>query len=258
MGEIREDLLRPLPILLGTADRDRAAFSDGARSVTYAELSETSALLATALGTARGDRVLLHVGGRVEYVEFLLAAVRAAAVGVPVSVRATEAEVAAVADDPGAVLLVTEARHAELARRLTASRPHLRVLFVEDTPPPGSGAPRDDLGLDDPAWLLYTSGTTGRPKGVLTTQRSVLWSTAAGYVPMFGLTQNDTILWPLPPHHAYALSLAVLGTIAVGAHTRFTERLSAEVLAEHPGCVLATYAALRQEIRGPVVRRACA
>jgi acyl-coenzyme A synthetase/AMP-(fatty) acid ligase len=141
--------------------------------------------------------------------------VRAAAVGVPVSVRATEAEVAAVADDPGAVLLVTEARHAELARRLTASRPHLRVLFVEDAPPPGSGAPRDDLGLDDPAWLLYTSGTTGRPKGVLTTQRSVLWSTAAGYVPMFGLTQDDTILWPLPPHHAYALSLAVLGTIAV-------------------------------------------
>ncbi|MFJ1766873.1 SDR family NAD(P)-dependent oxidoreductase [Amycolatopsis sp. NPDC088138] len=257
MGEIREDLLRPLPILLGTADRDRTAFSDGTRTVTYGELDRTSGRLATALGVDRGDRVLLHAGSRVEYVEFLLAVVRAAAVGVPVSARATEAELAAVADDSGAVLLVTEARHADLARRLAASRPHLRVLFVEDAPPPGSGAPRDDLGLGEPAWLLYTSGTTGRPKGVLTTQRAMLWSTAAGYVPLFGLARDDTILWPLPLHHAYALSLAVLGTIAVGAHTRLTERCSAELLAEHPGCVLAgvpaTYAGLRQEIRGPVV-----
>ncbi|MEA5367334.1 type I polyketide synthase [Amycolatopsis sp., V23-08] len=257
MGEIREDLLRPLPILLGTADRERPAFSDGTREVTYGELARTSGQLATALGVARGDRVLLHVGSRVEYVEFLLAVVRAAAVGVPVSVRATEAELAAVADDSGAVLLVTEARHADLARRLAASRPQLRVVFVEDDLAQGTGAPRDDLGLDDPAWLLYTSGTTGRPKGVLTTQRAMLWSTAAGYVPMFGLARDDTILWPLPLHHAYALSLAVLGTIATGAHTRLTERLSAELLAEHPGCVLAgvpaTYAGLRPEIRGPVV-----
>ncbi|MDT7799194.1 MAG: hypothetical protein QOI78_2627 [Actinomycetota bacterium] len=56
MGEIREDLLRPSPALPGTADRERAAFSDGTRTVTYGELAQISGRLSTALGVARGDR----------------------------------------------------------------------------------------------------------------------------------------------------------------------------------------------------------
>ncbi|WP_103343185.1 beta-ketoacyl synthase N-terminal-like domain-containing protein [Amycolatopsis sp. CA-126428] len=253
MEEIRAEFLRPLLTSLSAHPADRPAFSDGRRTLTYGELAGASADLAAALGVSRGDRVLIHVGNRVEFVVSLLAVLRAAAVGVPVSVRSTEAELAHFADDSGATLLITEARHAEPARRL---RPGLRVLFVEE-PPPAAGPPRDDLGLDEPAWLLYTSGTTGRPKGVLLSQRAVLWSTAAAYVPVFGIEAGDTVVWPLPLHHAYALSLAFTTTIALGAHTRLADGCSPELLAQHPGCVLAgvpaTYLRLRQEADGPVV-----
>jgi acyl transferase domain-containing protein/acyl-CoA synthetase (AMP-forming)/AMP-acid ligase II/acyl carrier protein len=242
---------------------DRPAFTDSRRTLTYGELLSGTGLLATGLGVARGDRVLIHIGSRVEFVEYCLAVLRSAAVGVPVSVRSTETELSYYADDSGATLLITEARHAAMARRLCEQRPHLRVLIVEDGPTvaPGSpGAPEspgDDLGMDEPAWLLYTSGTTGPQKGVLTTQRAMLWSAAACYGPMLGLSEHDTILWPLPLHHCFALSLAFVGTVAIGAHTRIADGDLASLLAEHPGCVLAgvpaTYLQLTHETRGVAV-----
>jgi len=240
MGSIREDLLRPLLTSLRSHDADRPAFSDGRRTVTYGDLSRDTGRL----DVERGERVLLHIGNRVEFAEYLLATLRSAAIAVPVSVRATEAELSYIARDSGATLIVTEARNAELARRT-----NLRTVVVEDGP--AFGPPRDDLGVDEPAWLLYTSGTTGRPKGVLTTQRAMLWSTAACYATTFGLSDQDTLLWSLPMHHAYALSLAILGSITVGAHTRIADGNLEQLLAEHPGAVLAgvptTYLQLRRE-----------
>ncbi|MEV6922760.1 SDR family NAD(P)-dependent oxidoreductase, partial [Amycolatopsis sp. NPDC051106] len=255
MDHLQAGIVRPLTAALSAHPADRPAYSDGTRTITYGRLAARSAEYAAALGVARGDRVLVHVGSRVEFAEHLLAVLRASAVGVPVSTRATEAELAHIADDSGATLLITEKRHAELAHRLGESR-GLRVVFVEDPPERTARPPRDDLALDEPAWLLYTSGTTGRPKGVLLSQRAMLWTTAACYVPMYGLTADDTLLWPLPTHHAYALSLAFVTTIAVGSHTRFAEGLSPELFAAHPGCVLAgvpaTYLRLRQEYDGPL------
>jgi acyl transferase domain-containing protein/acyl-CoA synthetase (AMP-forming)/AMP-acid ligase II/acyl carrier protein len=246
---------------------DRPAFTDSRRTLTYGELLTGSGLLATGLGVARGDRVLIHIGSRVEFAEYCLAVLRSAAVGVPVSVRSTETELSYYADDSGATLLITEARHTAMAQRLREQRPHLRVLIVEDgptptpKPKPGSpgspGSPGDDLGMDEPAWLLYTSGTTGPQKGVLTTQRAMLWSAAACYGPMLGLSEHDTILWPLPLHHCFALSLALVGTVAIGAHTRIADGDLPSLLAEHPGCVLAgvpaTYLQLTHESRGVTV-----
>ncbi|MGW5743994.1 beta-ketoacyl synthase N-terminal-like domain-containing protein [Amycolatopsis sp. NPDC003861] len=252
MEEIRTEFIQPLLTSLSAHPADRPAYSDGRRTLTHGELARASAELAAGLGVSRGDRVLIHVGSRVEFVVALLAVLRAAAIGVPVSARSTDAELAHLADDSGATLLITEARHASAAERLG-----LRVLFVEDPPPAEAGPPRDDLGLDEPAWLLYTSGTTGRPKGVLLSQRAMLWSTAACYVPVFGIEAADTVVWPLPLHHAYALSLAFTATIALGAHTRLADGCSPELLAEYPGCVLAgvpaTYHRLHQEADGPVV-----
>ncbi|MFC3453248.1 SDR family NAD(P)-dependent oxidoreductase [Amycolatopsis speibonae] len=254
MTEIRGGPLRPLVTLLRELPSDRPAFTDEYRTLTFGELLDSSGRLATGLGIARGDRVLIHLGGRVEFAEYCLAVLRAGGVGVPASARSTAAELTRIADDSGAVLLVTEARHAAAVREVQAERPRLRVVFVEDEPMPSQGEPRDDLGLDESAWLLYTSGTTGRPKGVLTTQRAVLWSSAACYGPMYGITGEDTLLWPLPLHHAYALSLAFAGTIALGTHTRIVGHDLREALTAYPGGVLAgvpaTFLNLRQEVRG--------
>ncbi|GAA3438142.1 hypothetical protein GCM10018954_077580 [Kutzneria kofuensis] len=69
---------------MGHHDADRPAVSDGRRTLTYGELRGTGCL-----DVERGDRVLIHIGNRVEFVEYLLAALRSAAIAVPVSVRAT-------------------------------------------------------------------------------------------------------------------------------------------------------------------------
>ncbi|MFE2941310.1 SDR family NAD(P)-dependent oxidoreductase [Streptomyces sp. NPDC059255] len=292
MSVVREELIRPLVVSLSGHPADRPAFTDSRRTVTYGDLLSVSGALATGLGVVRGDRVLIHIGSRVDFIEYGLAVLRAGAVGVPVSTRSTEAELRHYADDSGATLFITEARHAATARRLCEGRPGLRVLIVEEGPAtepgsaapgssdpepsdpvsaapgsaaPGSAAPAsaaaeasaDGLGLDEPAWLLYTSGTTGPQKGVLTTQRAMLWSAAACYGPMLGLSEQDTILWPLPLHHCYGMSLAFVGTVTLGAHTRIAEGDLAPLLAEHPGCVLAgvpaTYLRLGQETRGVAV-----
>jgi acyl-coenzyme A synthetase/AMP-(fatty) acid ligase len=64
----------------------------------------------------------------------------------------------------------------------------------------------DTLGLEDPAWMLYTSGITHRPKGMLSTQRAALWSVAACHAPIFGLSSGDRLLWPLPLFHSFSHS----------------------------------------------------
>ncbi|MFJ2570892.1 type I polyketide synthase [Streptomyces halstedii] len=84
----------------------------------------------------------------------------------------------------------------------------------------------DDLGLDEVAWLLYTSGSTGLPKGVLSTQRNRLSSVASGFVAVLGLSADDHLLWPLPLHHAMGQVLCVLGVTATGASAMILPRFS--------------------------------
>ncbi|WP_264349340.1 type I polyketide synthase [Streptomyces milbemycinicus] len=273
MAEVRSELIRALPGMLKEhAERtgDKIAFQDVRRAVGYSDLEQRTGRLAghlARLGVRPGDRVALHLGNRVEQVESRLAVLRAGAVGVPLDPGAADVELEYFLDDSGAVAIVTEETLLPRVARLAAGRPELRVVVAgTDELPAGApdGAvvfeelartdpglePRDDLGLDEPAWILYTSGTTGQSKGVVTTQRAALWSVAAGYVPSYGLESSDRLLWPLPMFHTYAHSLCVLGVIAVGASAYLLDRgvrgtrsaggaNLAEALAEQPCTVLA-------------------
>ncbi|TWF82533.1 type I polyketide synthase [Kitasatospora viridis] len=236
-----DDPVRPLPELLKRhAERsaERVAFHDFSRGVSYAELERRTGRLGGWLaraGVGRGDRVALVLGNCVELVEGCLAVLRAGAVGVLLDPRSSDAELDYFLTDSGVSALITDPAHLAQLSRLGPARRGLHTLLTGTDPIP-SHAPdgtvhfetaatadgaeaRDDLGLDDPAWLLYTSGTTHRPKGVLSTQRGALWSVAACYAPIFGLSPADRMLWPLPLFHSFGHSLAILGTTAVGAST---------------------------------------
>ncbi|MCX5205414.1 type I polyketide synthase [Streptomyces sp. NBC_00237] len=261
MAEVRDDLIRAVPgVLKAHAERrgDRTAFADARRVVTYRELESRTARLAghlAGLGVRPGERVALHLGNRVEWVESCLAVLRAGAVGVALDPGAAEAELAYFLDDCGAVAIVTEEASLPRVARLAAGRPRLRVVVVggaggglagsvayEELMRTEPGLPaRDDLGLDDPAWIHYTSGTTGTGKGVVSSQRAWLWSVASAYVPLWGLGPEDQLLCPLPLFHAYAHSLCVLGVVAVGAGAYLLERGAsvAEAVAEGEFSVLA-------------------
>ncbi|MCA6091440.1 type I polyketide synthase [Streptomyces sp. SCA3-4] len=296
MAEIRDELIRAVPgVLKAHAARagGKTAFQDARRGVTYRELEERTCRLAghlVRLGICRGDRVALLLGNRVEAVESFLAVLRAGAVGVPLDPGAADAELAYFLDDSGAVAVVTEDTLLPRVSRLAAVRPRLRSRILvtgtgtgRDAVPDGAApgthvverlvttdpgcAPRDDLGLDEAAWILYTSGTTGRSKGVVSSQRTALWSVAAAYVPLWGLEPRDRLLWPLPMFHAYAHSLCLLGVVAVGASAYLLDRGAsvAQALTEQRFTIVAgvpaTYrlltSAVREASRPPAGIRLC-
>ncbi|MEO3930499.1 type I polyketide synthase [Micromonosporaceae bacterium B7E4] len=235
-------MIRPIPQLLRDNARrygDRTAFADGRRVVTWRGIERRSARLAAGLGVPRGARVAFCLDGGVDLVEVLFAAVRAAAVGVPVSPHCTDGELATVlADCEPAVVVIDERRLAQVVG-LTAEGGPVRLVVAGDGPLPAGalrlsdlvdgvdgpevepgGTVRDDLGPDEPAFMLYTSGSTGTPKGAVSTQRAALWSAVTCYGPVLGLTSADHLLWPLPMAHSFAHSLCVLGVTVAGASAR--------------------------------------
>jgi rifamycin polyketide synthase module 1/2/3 len=244
---LRTELIRPIPLLLDERAeryRDKIAFYDARRSVSYAELACRTARMAghlAALGVRRGDRVLIYMDNRVETAESYLASARASAVGVCVNPMGARPEIGYMLQDSGARVVLTDEAHLENVRLLLAEQAatDVTVVVVGDGEPPEGALsyerlatvdapqpPRDDLALDDVAWMLYTSGTTGRPKGVLLTQRSCLWVVAACWAPIAGLSEGDHVLCPLPLFHSYALVLGVLGVFAVGATERIMAKFS--------------------------------
>ncbi|MFG1892381.1 beta-ketoacyl synthase N-terminal-like domain-containing protein, partial [Micromonospora sp. NPDC049051] len=233
----RTDLLRPLPELLRTnADRrgTRIAYADSRRSVTHTELADRTARLAghlADLGVWPADRVVVLLDG-VTAVEGVLAVVRAGAIAVPLDPALDDAELARLVEDAGADAVITDATN--------AARVSVSVLVVDGgydgeahsfeelaTTDPSS-PPQDDPGLDDLALLSYTAGTVGPRKGVLSTQRNLLWpAAAAAYVAGLGCAEDDRVLWMLPVHAWFGQLVAATAT---GASVRLAGDLSPDQL----------------------------
>lgn len=226
--------------------------ADGA-TVTWAELERQVARVATGLGrmgVVAGRRVLICVPNRIEFVAAYLGVLRAQAVAVPVNPRATVPELAWMIADSGSRVLVAD-RHTVEAVREAAGRvtrwlegddgglegddggldPDLlerahppRLVVIDEAPLDGEvawsrlleAAPVDVPALQDPeklAALLYTSGTSGRPRAAMLTHRALLANIdqAADVQPPM-IHGDDVVLGVLPLFHVYGLN-AVLGSV---------------------------------------------
>ena len=199
---------------------NQIAFSDRRREIRYGELDRRTARIAghlAGLGIGPGDRVAMFLGNRVEAAEGCLAITRAGAIGVPLDPRSSRAELDRALTDSGARLVVTDDAGTRLLNGggipVVRAGDEYERLARQDPPRPAA----DSLGPGDPAWLLYTSGTTGHAMGVLSSQRAALWSPEVCYAKIFGLSPADQLLWPLPMFHSFAHSLCILGVLAVGA-----------------------------------------
>ena len=243
---LRSDLIAPVAQLLGRHARERGeriAFRDAARGVSYRDLAARTANIASRLadiGIASGDRVAVYLPNSVAWAEAVLGIVRAGGVAVPISIDATEAEVAYRLADAACRAVFAAPEKVALVARLQAEALHLAHIIVAGAETddrsdlslasmagtPGSAPARDPEDIDGAAFLVYTSGTTGKAKGVILTCRSMLWVTAACWAPILGLDHNDVVLSPLPLYHSYALNLCVVSIVATGASIYLMERFS--------------------------------
>ncbi|WP_197063569.1 class I adenylate-forming enzyme family protein [Novosphingobium malaysiense] len=218
---------------------DRVAFRDASGSVTWSGLEQRTANIASRLadlGVVPGDTVAVYLPNSVAWVESVLAVVRAGAVAVPVSIDSKDGEVSYRLSDSACRVVVTLPEKVAVVEAVRAETSALEaivtvggegLLTLEDMAmAPGTMPACEGGDIDAPSFIVYTSGTTGQPKGVLLTQRSMLWVTASCWAPMIGLGPDDTMLAPLPLFHSYALNLCVVSIVATGASIYLMERFS--------------------------------
>jgi len=232
---IRTDLIAPIGVLIGRQAKERpdaVAFVDKTRAVSYGALSERTARLAAYLqtcGVQPGQSVALFLPHGVNWVEACFAILRADAVVVPISTDSTDSEIAYRLADASCVAAFANADQADrlggkLATILSGSGDG--DDFESIATGPLRQPPRDPTNIEQPSFIVYTSGTTGQAKGVLLSLRGMLWVTAACWVPIAGLNQDDYILNPLPLYHSYALNLSVVSVLAAGAKEYILDRFS--------------------------------
>lgn len=222
--------IEPLPLMQRTVPRllQRQAERFGRQPLlsipggewSHADAAVRAAARAGALraaGVQRGDRVALMCGNRVETLETVLGCGWLGAVAVPINTASMAAQIEHVLRDSGARLLVAEAAYLErlpaplppslqriwVVGGAAAPQPH--ALPVEPWPAPGPAEPAADLAPGDLFAILYTSGTTGAPKGVMCPHAQyVAWGLNTARI--LGLGAGDVLATTLPLFHINALN----------------------------------------------------
>jgi fatty-acyl-CoA synthase len=169
------------------------------------------------IGVTKGDRVAMLMGNSMATVEAYFALSRLGAIAVPINLRFVPPEIAFILSDSGANTLLVDQAYAEAAARARASVPDVRRCLVVEGDPhaggPGSLAwdevvggadavpPTVQIDNDDPAMIMYTSGTTGRSKGAVLTHYSLAMSALSAMIEQH-LSDSDEVWYlNLPLFH---------------------------------------------------------
>lgn len=208
--------------------RDQPAVADGERvHATWATLAGRVAAAAAGLredlALSGGDRVAIVMRNRPEYLEAQFAAWHAGLVAVPVNARLHRDEIAYILDDCAAKVVVTDDEHAEAVEPLLDTVESLQEVVLAPGPQwerltEGIGTGLVDRTADDPAWLFYTSGTTGRPKGATLTHANLLMCSLSYFADIDAVAAQDSILHAAPLSHGsglYGLPHVARGAVSV-------------------------------------------
>jgi long-chain acyl-CoA synthetase len=249
-----ESLADVLAVGMALSPDEPAILFEG-RRVSYRELDARANRIANALvtlGIVPGDRVAVHLDNRPEFIEVYQGVMRAGATLVPTNVMYTAAEMEHIVKDSGAVVLFVRSELAPKVLGIRERLPELRHI-VEVCGHASSGTVdlesvtksaadvRPPVTVDPSAlaFIQYTSGTTGKPKGAMVTHANVLavidnMMDAPGTI---DAREDDVMLLVLPLFHAYALNLAMnrafLGATPFVLVSRFETEKIVELMARH-------------------------
>ena len=208
------------------------ALVDGERRLDWQSLRRRVAAAGSALragGIAPGDRVGVLLGNRAEFPLAFLAAAWIGAIPVPISIREQKAGLEYILGHCAARVLVHEP---DLAERVPASVPwRLTAEELWQRSGAGEGVPAEPSGEDETAAILYTSGTTGRPKGAMLTNLGIVHS-AMNYQHCMGLDPGARLLAAVPLSHVtgvialLAASVRCAGTLVLMRAFRAREFLA--------------------------------
>jgi fatty-acyl-CoA synthase len=223
-------------VLRRNADRfpDKECVIGPGSRFTYRQLYDRASSLAQgmlALGLGKGDIVGVLLYNCVEYLEITFAVNQIGAVWLPLNFRLAAPEIHYVLGNAGAMALITEAEFVPAIASIKEGLPALKHLFVlgdGDSLPDGwygyqgvlkanMGAriPHAEVTLDDLHRLMYTSGTTAHPKGVMLTYGNLYWKNI-GHILTFAITDADRTLVVGPLYHVGGMDLPGTGTLYAG------------------------------------------
>ena len=221
---------------------DGEALVCGATRMTWREVAWQTAQIAAGfqkLGLQRGDRIAVLLGNRTEFVLTMLGAAHAGLVTVLLSTRQQKPEIAYVLTDCGARLLIHEAGLAhrvpdagdipEVAHRIAVDDDPKLSRFSELADNASLAAPVE-VGEEDTAMILYTSGTTGKPKGAMLAHCNIIHS-AMVFVSCLKLTEADRSIAAVPLGHVTGVVANIMTMVRCGgALIIMTEFKAAEYL----------------------------
>ena len=240
--------MMPAPLTLGQTLSAQArlqprkiAAQDLERAMTYHEWNDRSCRLANGLlemGLQKGDRVAILAYNRVEWAEIYAATAKAGLIAVPINFRLTGPEVQCILEDSGAAAILVEDALIGVIEgiREEIELPSGRFLYIgQETVPPGysdyeeltaTGAakePEVSVNADDPWCLMYTSGTTGQPKGAIRAHRGMAMLALMTEVEL-SLSRQDMALLVMPMCHANSLYFFTAFVYCGGGITIFSRK----------------------------------
>src|SRR5690625_568959 len=218
----------------------RMAVTAGNLELTYEQFGQRINRLANALterGVKSGDRVAYLGENSVEFLETLFALGSIGAVFVPLNTRLAGPEVTFHLEDSGSQILIASHTMEPLAMSGVAGTEVERVIFVDDGERKPAdrepelpveqyaevlasgdpGRPQVNVALEDLAVILYTAGTTGKPKGAMLSHSNLTWN-AINVISDMAITNDEVALMISPMFHVAALGMGVLPTLLKGGH----------------------------------------
>jgi len=215
--------------------------------ITYRQLNSDADRLANyflEMGVKKGDRVIFYLPKSLFTVVAHLALQKAGAVAVHLNPGFKKAELSYLLEDAQATAAITGTVQAaaveELAPQLKTvvidtDKPYQELTFFQSA---AELCPDVDIGLGDPGLIVYTSGTTGQPKGAILTHQNLVHD-AGNIIDIWEISAADTLCHALPLFHVHGLCFALHTALMAGAHVllldAFDPRTTIEVLAAKKG-----------------------
>ena len=242
-------------MLTQTAEQhgDRTAFVYGSGRASYREVSARTQALAVALrdlGLAQGARVAVLMWNRPELLESFYATWLAGGCVVPLNARFQAEEIVYHVCDPGCEAIIFGEEFRAIVKEIAPRLGSVKHFVVAGEPLPGqvayddllhrwmgTQAPELPVSDDDLAWLFYTSGTTGRPKGAMLTHGNLTFVAVAWIADLMHLEPEDVAVHAAPLTHGagfHALALTMKGcTQVIPPSKRFDPELFCETVQQH-------------------------